>query len=84
MKEAHEVQEHGETVEFEDEIDYIVDGLNDKQKVPTRCLRLVLWNHMSINILCLFFLSRLLICIAYTMNRPAVHSSFFLTLHKSH
>ena len=39
VKQAHECQEHGETQEFQDDIDYIMDGLGDKQTVPVRCLR---------------------------------------------
>ena len=40
MKQAHEVQEFGETQEFEDDIEYIMEGLNDSnQRVAVRCLR---------------------------------------------
>jgi len=43
VKEAHECQEYGETQEFCDDIEYILDGLSDTQPVPTRCLRSVLY-----------------------------------------
>ena len=39
VKQAHEVQESGETQEFQDDIDYIMDGLGDTQTVAIRCLR---------------------------------------------
>ena len=39
VKQAHEVQEFGETQEFEDDIEYIMEGLQDKNKVSVRCLR---------------------------------------------
>ena len=39
VKQAHECQEHGETQEFEDDIEYIMDGLDDSQPLPVRCLR---------------------------------------------
>ena len=39
VKQAHEVQEFGETQEFEDDIEYIMEGLHDKNKVSVRCLR---------------------------------------------
>ena len=44
VKEAHECQEYGETQEFCDDIDYIMDGLGDSQVTATRCLRLVSWS----------------------------------------
>lgn len=39
VKRAHECQEYGETQEFTDDIEYIMDGLHDGQHVSTRCLR---------------------------------------------
>ena len=39
VKQAHECQEYGETQEFCDDIEYILDGLSDTQPLPTRCLR---------------------------------------------
>jgi len=39
VKEAHECQEYGETQEFCDDVEYILDGLSDSQPVATRCLR---------------------------------------------
>lgn len=39
VKRAHECQEYGETQEFTDDIDYIMDGLHDGQPLSTRCLR---------------------------------------------
>ncbi|ELT99924.1 hypothetical protein CAPTEDRAFT_225551 [Capitella teleta] len=38
VKQAHECLEHGETQEFQDDIEYILPGLKDSQPVPTRCL----------------------------------------------
>ncbi|XP_064623648.1 wings apart-like protein homolog [Lineus longissimus] len=38
VKEAHECQEHGETQEFFDDIEYLLAGLRDTQTVTTRCL----------------------------------------------
>ncbi|XP_013405547.1 wings apart-like protein homolog, partial [Lingula anatina] len=38
VKEAHECQEHGETQEFFDDIEYLLDGLRDVQSPSTRCL----------------------------------------------
>lgn len=38
MKHAHECQEYGETQEFCDDIEYIMDGLRQCQPVATRCL----------------------------------------------
>lgn len=39
VKEAHECQEYGEKQEFQDDVDYILDGLQSSQPLPTRCLR---------------------------------------------
>lgn len=39
VKEAHECQEYGETQEFHDDVDYILDGLQSSQPLATRCLR---------------------------------------------
>jgi Wings apart-like protein regulation of heterochromatin len=39
VKQAHECQEYGETQEFCDDIEYILDGLRSSQPVATRCLR---------------------------------------------
>ena len=41
VKQAHEVLEHGETQDFNDELDYIMDGLGRQQPLPVRCLRCV-------------------------------------------
>jgi len=41
VKQAHECQEYGETQEFKDDIEYIIDGLPDTQPTSTRCLRWV-------------------------------------------
>ncbi|KAK2187106.1 hypothetical protein NP493_179g03007 [Ridgeia piscesae] len=41
VKQAHECQEHGETQEFEDDIEYIMDGLDDAQPLSVRCLSTV-------------------------------------------
>lgn len=43
VKEAHECQEHGETQEFHDDVDYILDGLQCSQPLATRCLRCFTW-----------------------------------------
>ena len=39
VKEAHECLEHGETQEFKDEVEYLLDGLKDSLGLPIRCLR---------------------------------------------
>ena len=39
VKDAYECHEYGETQEFEDDIDYIMDGLKNTQSQATRCLR---------------------------------------------
>ncbi|CAH1795155.1 unnamed protein product, partial [Owenia fusiformis] len=41
VKEAQECQEHGETQEFFDEVEYILDGLKDTESLFTRCLSCV-------------------------------------------
>lgn len=41
VKEAHEVQEHGETQEFSDDIEYLLAGLKEGEPMSTRCLRSV-------------------------------------------
>eukprot|EP00106_Octopus_bimaculoides_P014342 XP_014781784.1 PREDICTED: wings apart-like protein homolog [Octopus bimaculoides] len=38
VKEAHEVQESGETQEFMDDVEYLLAGLGDTQPMSTRCL----------------------------------------------
>lgn len=38
VKEAHEVQEHGETQEFADDIEYLLAGLKEGEPMSTRCL----------------------------------------------
>lgn len=38
VKQAHECQESGETQEFTDDIEYIMDGLDKNQKSAIRCL----------------------------------------------
>lgn len=39
VKEAHECQEYGEKQEFQDDVDYMLDGLQCSQPLATRCLR---------------------------------------------
>ena len=39
VKEAHEVQEHGENQEFLDDMEYIMAGLPDTEATSVRCLR---------------------------------------------
>jgi hypothetical protein len=39
VKEAHECQEHGETQEFSDDIEYLLAGLKEGEPMSTRCLR---------------------------------------------
>lgn len=39
VKEAHEVQESGETQEFIDDVEYLLAGLGDTEPMSTRCLR---------------------------------------------
>ena len=39
VKEAHECQEIGETQEFDDDIDYLLEGIRDEEPMSTRCLR---------------------------------------------
>ena len=39
VKQAHECLEHGETQDFQDDVDYIMDGLDDTQPMSIRCLR---------------------------------------------
>ena len=41
VKQAHECQEHGETQEFKDDIEYIMDGVSDTMNESVRCLRWV-------------------------------------------
>ncbi|ESO06517.1 hypothetical protein HELRODRAFT_160697 [Helobdella robusta] len=41
VKQAHECQESGETQEFEDDIEFIMDGLNPKQKLSISALSLL-------------------------------------------
>ncbi|GAB1600116.1 wings apart-like protein homolog [Argonauta hians] len=38
VKEAHEVQESGETQEFMDDVEYLLAGLGDTEPMSTRCL----------------------------------------------
>ena len=38
VKEAHECQEHGETQEFSDDIEYLLAGLKEGEPMSTRCL----------------------------------------------
>lgn len=38
VKEAHECQESGETQEFDDDIDYLLEGIRDVEPMSTRCL----------------------------------------------
>jgi hypothetical protein len=38
VKQAHEVQEWGETQEFMDDVEYLLDGLQEGEPVATRCL----------------------------------------------
>ncbi len=47
VKQAHEVLEHGETQDFDDDILYIMDCLSDKNRVSVRSLRSV---HLKISI----------------------------------
>ena len=39
VKEAHECQEHGETQEFDDDIEYLLAGIEAVEPMSTRCLR---------------------------------------------
>ena len=39
VKEAHECQEHGETQEFDDDIEYLLAGIESIEPMSTRCLR---------------------------------------------
>jgi len=48
VKEAHECQEYGETQEFCDDIEYILDGLTDTQPTATRCLRLIMTRSLTV------------------------------------
>lgn len=38
MKKAHQIQEIGEFQEFNDDVDYILDALQDNNPISTRCL----------------------------------------------
>ena len=38
MKQAHTCQESGESQQFIDDIEYLLDGLKDSTSVSTRCL----------------------------------------------
>ncbi|XP_052771917.1 wings apart-like protein homolog [Mya arenaria] len=38
VKEAHECQEHGETQEFDDDIEYLLAGIESVEPMSTRCL----------------------------------------------
>lgn len=38
MKKAHQIQESGEFQEFNDDVDYILDALQDNNPIGTRCL----------------------------------------------
>ena len=40
VKQAFEVQESGETQEFTDDVEYLLDGLRNTEPVAIRCLRL--------------------------------------------
>ena len=42
MKMAHEVQESGETQDFMDDVEYLLDNLKDSQPYSIRALRFVL------------------------------------------
>lgn len=39
VKQAHQCHESGETQEFNDDIDYLIDGLGKYNSTGTRCLR---------------------------------------------
>lgn len=39
VKEAHECQEHGETQEFADDVEYLLSGIQEGEPMSTRCLR---------------------------------------------
>ena len=39
VKQAHQCHESGETQEFNDDIEYLLDGLQQTNSVGTRCLR---------------------------------------------
>lgn len=41
VKEAHECQEHGETQEFADDVEYLLSGIQEGEPMSTRCLRFV-------------------------------------------
>ncbi|KAH3861515.1 wings apart-like protein homolog [Dreissena polymorpha] len=41
VKEAHECQEHGETQEFDDDIEYLLAGIESIEPMSTRCLSCV-------------------------------------------
>ncbi|KAL4240551.1 hypothetical protein ACF0H5_001343 [Mactra antiquata] len=41
VKEAHECQEHGETQEFDDDIEYLLAGIESVEPMSTRCLSCV-------------------------------------------
>lgn len=38
VKEAHECQEHGETQEFADDVEYLLSGIQEGEPMSTRCL----------------------------------------------
>lgn len=38
VKKAHQIQEIGEFQEFNDDVDYILDALQDNNPISTRCL----------------------------------------------
>lgn len=38
MKKAHQIQEIGEFQEFNDDVEYILDALQDNNPISTRCL----------------------------------------------
>ena len=38
VKKAHQIQESGEFQEFNDDVDYILDALQDNNPIGTRCL----------------------------------------------
>ena len=41
VKKAHQIQDSGEFQEFNDDVEYIMDGLKMKKNVSTRCLSTV-------------------------------------------
>ena len=41
VKAAHQIQDSGEFQEFNDDVEYILDGLQKRNNLPTRCLSTV-------------------------------------------